>query len=319
MDDNFLIWSCNRRKFMKVISSKDEYKERLGCKLNSVWYLKIRILKEYDYNSVDVFPGERSYYTNWEFRVVREHGLNATCVNAKLVSNTKVLVDKDLYFNLDCTGSDTFYCDTTKLTDYYLDCVLRFPESNGAENIIEEQTLISELNYLVEDFQAMFDKRHLTDVTLQCGSDVLKAHKIILCTRSPVFEAMFASPMQESKNNTVIIMDLDSSVFGAVINFMYSGRVKINSTRMACDLLYAGEKYQIKGLKEGCIKYLKSVLSVENAIKILEVSDLYDIQLKSNALNFVKGHFEELKCTIEWSELKSKNITLALEVYSIYE
>ncbi|XP_071042978.1 speckle-type POZ protein homolog [Parasteatoda tepidariorum] len=318
MSDRFLIWSCNRRKFMKVISSEGRYKERLGSKLNSVWYISINVSRDSVESPLTMYD-DRSYSTSWEFEIRREQGLDAVCLRVKLVSSTTIIVDKDIYFGGGTMGSESLRCNTRKLTGYNLDCILRFPQTDSTGNVFEEQTIISKLKYLADDFQAMFDKGHLTDVTLQCGNDVLQAHKFVLSARSPVFEAMFASPMQESRNDTVVEKDIDFCVFRAAISFLYSGQVKIASMTMAFDLLYVSEKYQIKELKGGCVDYLKSKLSQENAVKILEVSNLYDSSLKLDALNCVKENFDVLKNTQEWDDLKSKNSKLALEVCSAAE
>ncbi|GFY37060.1 hypothetical protein TNIN_385681 [Trichonephila inaurata madagascariensis] len=62
---------------------------------------------------------------------------------------------------------------------------------------------------LKEDFEHLYSKGILSDVTLRTASETFHAHKTILSARSPVFLAMFTTDMKESMQNDVDVSDLE--------------------------------------------------------------------------------------------------------------
>lgn len=64
----------------------------------------------------------------------------------------------------------------------------------------------------------MLENKLFTDVTFEVGPEAghteqIAAHKYVLVSRSPVFEAMFCGLMREDTRNMVRITDVDPSAF----------------------------------------------------------------------------------------------------------
>ena len=64
----------------------------------------------------------------------------------------------------------------------------------------------------------MLDNEILTDVIFEVGpadgaTVNIKAHKLILISRSEYFEAMFSSGMSESTSARVRVEDIDAAIF----------------------------------------------------------------------------------------------------------
>nr|XP_015907581.1 speckle-type POZ protein B-like [Parasteatoda tepidariorum] len=269
----------------------------------------------------------------WELRIVRNCKYNCTAwnfylrrysENKEVEDEVKLLVKVVSYGLVLQTKNVIFLPGMRKrkvatMEDYKLDFFFIF-ESKAAKNKdVAEEFQIVKLNNLSASFQEMFEKEYMTDTILVCDSITLKAHKCVLSSQSPVFEAIYANNNLTSKLDRVVIEDINPSIFRAMVSFMYSGRLKMESEAMAYDLLHAAAKYQIEGLKEGCIEYLKSILSCANAIKILEIAHVSDKQMKLHCLSYIKEQYEQIKLTENWRDLKLKNPTLALEVYSYNE
>ena len=53
----------------------------------------------------------------------------------------------------------------------------------------------------------------------------IKAHKVLLAARSPVFESMLTNGMIESSSNVIEVSDIDYEVMKEMIGFMYTGFV----------------------------------------------------------------------------------------------
>ena len=65
--------------------------------------------------------------------------------------------------------------------------------------------------------------------------------------RSAVLRQMFLSPMEEARTGTVEITDMDSKTLKKMLEFVYTGEVD-DIEDVAEELLYAADKYEIKGL-----------------------------------------------------------------------
>ena len=61
------------------------------------------------------------------------------------------------------------------------------------------------LKSLSNDLQIAFENKQFCDVKIICGTEEFTCHKIILCARSKVFQAMFNSKMYEALNSVVHI------------------------------------------------------------------------------------------------------------------
>ena len=64
----------------------------------------------------------------------------------------------------------------------------------------------------------MFDNEVFCDVEFKVGEEgeLIKAHKLLLASRSPVFEGMLFGKLQETKS-PMMIPDVDPAVFKALL------------------------------------------------------------------------------------------------------
>ncbi|GFQ75609.1 TD and POZ domain-containing protein 3 [Trichonephila clavata] len=177
------------------------------------------------------------------------------------------------------------------------------------------------LKELSNDFALLLnEKTPFADVQLKCGSITIPAHKVILSTRSPVFRAMFSNEMKETLDNEVHITDIDVSVLQAMLTYVYTGQTGNLSYNLAGDLLFAADKYELKGLKIVMIDDLKSNVSVENVLQLLVLGDLHAQDLKAFAMDFMRDkctEFSMIENTEEWQTLAKERSALAIEVLTL--
>lgn len=135
----------------------------------------------------------------------------------------------------------------------------------------------------------------------------IKAHKVLLAARSPVFESMLTNGMIESSSNVIEVSDIDYEVMKEMIDFMYTGFVS-NLSKYALDLLFAAEKYHLRGLKVICENYLKTHLNQDNVISILLAADLLSLNgLKNNCIELICNKIKDMnKCNQTWINLLAK-------------
>lgn len=109
------------------------------------------------------------------------------------------------------------------------------------------------------DSHAVFSKYHnselLSDVVLKTCSKIesegtkLHCHKLVLCSSSPVFEAMFQSAMSEAQpRSTVVIKEVSHTVLQQLLRFMYGLDVCVPVTE-AMDLYALADQYQVIHLR----------------------------------------------------------------------
>lgn len=168
---------------------------------------------------------------------------------------------------------------------------------------------------LSQDFGLLLESRQSCDVVLKVEGREIRAHKLILAARSPVFAAMFEHKMKESKLGRVEITDCDFEVFNEVVEFIYTGRApKLND--MAEQVLRAADKYDLGRLKAMCEDALSSKLSVETAAELLVLADTHNAdQLKANALLFIKAHGASVVETDGWKKMASEDAHLVTEAF----
>ncbi|GBN45692.1 TD and POZ domain-containing protein 1-like [Araneus ventricosus] len=167
---------------------------------------------------------------------------------------------------------------------------------------------------LKTDLKSILDSGTLFDVSLQIGSEVIRAHKNILSARSPVFRAMFTKDMQEATNNTVAIEDLSVETVLKLLLYMYTDTIHDCQWENLKELYFASDKYEVLSLKKKCVPLMKTNLSISNVCDALVLSDLHqDRDLKTAAIDFISEYDSAFFASEEWKELEKNNSSLAFK------
>ncbi|KDR23977.1 BTB/POZ domain-containing protein 6-B-like isoform X2 [Zootermopsis nevadensis] len=151
-------------------------------------------------------------------------------------------------------------------------------------------------------------------------------HKLILAMSSPVFEAMFFGGMAE-KNDPILILDVQPDAFKALLEYIYTDAVNLQSFDQACELCYAANKYMLPHLVGECTNYLWHDLFPKNACRAYEFAKLFEepvlmekclqiICLETEAVlqepSFEEVEFSTLIVVLEQDELR---ISSELELF----
>ncbi|KAJ1700353.1 hypothetical protein LUZ63_000132 [Rhynchospora breviuscula] len=126
-----------------------------------------------------------------------------------------------------------------------------------------------------------------TDVAFEVNGEVLHAHRCILAASSSVFEAELFGPMKEKNMKKINILDMDASVFKAMIYFIYNDslpeiEVK-DSTTMVQNLLIAADRYALHRLMLTCEEKLRNSLDMSNVGTILALAEQHNLTCLENA------------------------------------
>ena len=94
------------------------------------------------------------------------------------------------------------------------------------------------------------------DLTLKCDSETFRVHQHLLCSKSPVFNAMLSSDMREAREGEIEIKDMNSSTLSAMIHYFYTGKMSKGWRDLDIqDVAKAADQYDLSGwMKIFCIK-----------------------------------------------------------------
>lgn len=168
---------------------------------------------------------------------------------------------------------------------------------------------------LASDLRRMYADQKNCDVSFQIGTSTTRAHKLILCARSPVFEAMFDSSMKEATSNSIDIEDFDFDTIDRMLAFLYSDSVARDLGFESLLRLYkAADKYQVASLKKKCLALLGPRMCVENFCKVLVIADMHqDKRLKTMVEDFISSNLQDVMKLPTWRELMESDFKLALD------
>ena len=233
-----------------------------------------------------------------------EDDASKTCIKSD--SGTLMVNSEDeevLESNLKLTGNSTI---TVKLTLF----------------ILREVPLVdTPPSGFVTDMKSLLSSREeLNDITLFVGPDkeVVKANKLILMARSPVFRAMFQVGMKEQETNEVHIPDISPDACREMLTYMLSDEAP-NILNMAEDVWHAAHKYELTNLQARCENTLLNQLKVENAAHILAFADKFcgPGVLRDCAMAFItkdRRVCSQVKNSDAWSEIECQS-DLRYEVF----
>ncbi|GAQ90731.1 BTB/POZ/MATH-domains containing protein [Klebsormidium nitens] len=146
-------------------------------------------------------------------------------------------------------------------------------------------------------YSQLLESGEASDLTLEVDGEQIRAHKLILCARSPVFKAQLMGPLRE-KSNTLQIDDVQAPIFRALLHFIYtdalpdsetssSSSSSSSSTIMAQHLLAAADRYGLDRLRLICEAKLCEGVSVDTVATTLALAEQHHAaQLKKVCLQY---------------------------------
>lgn len=155
--------------------------------------------------------------------------------------------------------------------------------------------------------KSLLKNKLYADIVIKCGEKKFKAHKAVLASQSPVFNRMFECDMQEKKNNTIEIEDINPDVISDMLSFLYTGCAP-NLTLLADGLLNAATKYELPRLVVMCENELMLKISVDTVLVMLQCADMYQAQnLKKACLSVIRCNSTEIYKTEAWKDFKTNS------------
>lgn len=297
----------------KFFSGRDQYKWRmkLDPQHGSKIYIGVDIILPENPENPTVTASIELSLLNSDNRVLCHKTFHPRRVSesspsiGRRIDKSVVQVDQLLPSNeLHVNCKITYKLFHPKFTGIYNSGIKTFKSTKGS------------LAHRFKTFEKDFQNLPFSDVKIQVGKSIYKAHKIVLATGSPVFNAMLQSTgFTEKKTNIIKIDDLDSLVVKELLRFLYTDQVDEMTEELAKDLLMAADKYMVDLLKINCQTYLSATISIDNCSRLLLFADSHSaIELKKAALDFILQNAENVVKSQDWKVLKLNHPQLCLEV-----
>jgi len=165
------------------------------------------------------------------------------------------------------------------------------------------------------------------DITLIVDDHKHPAHKCIFGLLSPFYDKMFSIEMKERYDNEAVMKGISKEVFEAILDFIYTGSITLNMENVF-GIIEAVHYMDLPYLKECCITYLGSNMTVENWSGIKAYGERYDYDdLLEKVDCFLSENFDEIiyapifvDLTAEelkhWLSLKNRSVKFEEKLYA---
>ncbi|XP_053325790.1 actin-binding protein IPP [Spea bombifrons] len=151
-------------------------------------------------------------------------------------------------------------------------------------------------------------QKEFCDVQIQIGERVFGLHKLVLAASSPYFSALFAGGMKESSNDVVQIQGVEPSSFELLLDFIYTGSVKITSGNVQ-ELMTAADMLQLSLVVELCCDFLKEQIDPANCVGFFQFSEQLACQpLIEFTESYIHAHFPEVEAEDEFPSLTKEQL-----------
>lgn len=188
---------------------------------------------------------------------------------------------------------------------------VQFKSVSGTTNVLNVTEILETLTCYAD----LLHKGVHYDVIFEVESTEIKAHKSILSVRNHVFAAMFEHGYSESIASRVVIEDISVKTFNALLMFLYTAVVP-GANAMDIDLFKAAHKYDMRDLQMKCVAALLRSLNVDNAIDLLILFELYDLETqKRSVVKFINNNAERIMNDVSWIQFAKTHPALLIELY----
>lgn len=147
---------------------------------------------------------------------------------------------------------------------------------------------------------------------------IIEGHKVFLAMSSPVFETMLFKDIAK-KDDPIPIEDINPDAFKALLEYIYTDQVDLESLDLACELCHCAKRYMLPFLVKECIRFLWSEVCPEKACKIYEFSKAFEEQdLMEKCLQVIRLNTDEVLSNNSWNNVSQETLFTILGEDKLY-
>uniref|UniRef100_A0A7S1PGP3 BTB domain-containing protein n=1 Tax=Percolomonas cosmopolitus TaxID=63605 RepID=A0A7S1PGP3_9EUKA len=139
-------------------------------------------------------------------------------------------------------------------------------------------------------------------------SEIVKAHRGLLASRSVYFAKMFSSGMKESELQRVDITDVSIRLFRHMLEYLYSFDAQVLNEDII-PLNKCADRYGVEDLKVLCREKLEKALNVDNSVDFLKQAiELKQSALEQDIIRFLSRNYEAFFGSDTFGEIDEKSL-----------
>lgn len=137
----------------------------------------------------------------------------------------------------------------------------------------------------------MYSNREKTgDIKFKIGSECISAHKCVLASLSPKYEAQFYGEFDDTNSEFIEVKGVSASAFKEFLQFFYCDEINLTRENIE-EVLFLTKESLVDEFFKICINFLSGTYSIENVCQTFHLSTLYECEdlLKRCKLSIVSN------------------------------
>lgn len=98
----------------------------------------------------------------------------------------------------------------------------------------------------------------------------------------------------------------------AIVNYTYTGTLEIKATNVLA-LLKAAHELRIRVILNWCGEFLEELLDVQNALGIMQISQVYSLEKFSRAVEFIAANFSDVVKNRDFLTISVDEVIIPIE------
>lgn len=159
---------------------------------------------------------------------------------------------------------------------------------------------------LAVDFSALLQDDTLADIELVCGADSLRAHRLVLAARSPVFAAQLSGPLARPGSAILEVSpEIEVDTLRRLLAWIYGEEFDCAASAAEAQALFAAaDFYALPDLVRVCSRRLVAAMETGDVIASLLLAQRHNCaELKRAALIFLSTRAVEAMGSADWHSL----------------
>jgi hypothetical protein len=201
-----------------------------------------------------------------------------------------------------------------QISEFHYDEFLKICEKYAMEHMQRIKKYLS-LKYsgiltsnISKDLEKMVHNELFVDVKFKVNSDLIKAHKVVICSRSEYFRALCLGGLRESTQQQIEIHDTSPFLFKKLVEYLYTQRIDIDDVAdNITEMFIVADKFGCVKLKEHLELVIAQNLTIENVSSLFLVAHRHSAStLKQQCHLFIKQNYQKVKRTREYQKFSKE-------------
>src|SRR3954447_16875022 len=116
---------------------------------------------------------------------------------------------------------------------------------------------------LEKDFRELTNNERFYDIALKCSDGTIYGCKVILATRSDVFNSLIFN--ESENNNNLSFHDINSEAMNVILEFLYTSKVENFTVKNIIETYYASIHFELIDLQDLVVEFTTKTLMDGNA------------------------------------------------------